>query len=92
MDRSIDLRNPDQAMVINISPKLETELSLFSWLALFGGVGLDFVVGNFPYSILQQETGEKPVILEPYVLRLSAHVGLAFLHSFRPTVVEEAAP
>jgi hypothetical protein len=80
MDRSISVTNPEQTMVINICPKLETELSLFSWLALFGGVGLDFVVGNFPYSVLEQETGEKSVILEPYLIRLSVHVGLAFMN------------
>ena len=79
VDRSLDLANPDQTMVINICPKLETELAVFSWLALFGGVGLDFVIGNFPYSILRQETGETSITLEPYLIRLSVHVGLAFL-------------
>ena len=80
MDRSITVTNPEQTMVINICPKLETELRVFSWLALFGGVGLDFVVGNFPYSVLEQETEEKSVILEPYLIRLSVHVGLAFMN------------
>jgi hypothetical protein len=78
--RNLDVSSPEQSTVVNICPKLETELELFSWLAIFGGVGLDFVVGNFPYNILYMETGERMVALEPYLIRLSAHLGLAFLH------------
>jgi hypothetical protein len=74
-----DITDP-QRMVINICPKLETELNVFSWLALFGGVGLDFVVGNYPYSILDPETMKTTPALEPYLIRVSVHVGLAFLH------------
>jgi hypothetical protein len=74
-----DITDP-QRMVINICPKLETELNVFSWLALFGGAGLDFVVGNYPYSILDPETMKTTPALEPYLIRLSVHVGLAFLH------------
>ena len=75
----LDITNP-QRMVVNICPKLETELSLLPWLALFGGVGLDFVIGNYPYSVLDLETMKPMVTLEPYLIRLSVHVGLAFLH------------
>jgi hypothetical protein len=80
MDKNLDVQSPDQAYVVNICPKLETELKLFPGLVLFGGAGLDFVVGNFPYSILHQETGESSISLEPYLIRLSVHLGLAFLH------------
>jgi hypothetical protein len=80
VDRSLDPSNPDRTTVLNICPKLESELAVFSWLALFGGVGLDFVVGNFPYKILHQETGKTSTSLEPYLIRFSVHVGLAFLH------------
>lgn len=79
MNQNIELTNPAQSVVLNICPKLETELGVSSWLALFGGIGLDFVVGNFPYIVLQQETEKTSIILEPYLIRFSAHVGLAFL-------------
>lgn len=74
-----NISNP-QRMLFNICPKLETELALAPWLALFGGVGLDFVVENFPYSVLDRETMDTLVTLEPYLIRLTVHVGLAFLH------------
>jgi hypothetical protein len=79
-DLEFMLSTPDQAKVLNICPKLETELKVLPWLVLFGGVGLDFVVGNFPYSILNQETRKTSISLEPYLIRLSVHLGLAFLH------------
>lgn len=79
-DKDIELSSPDRSSVINICPKLETELLLFPGLVLFGGAGLDFVIGNFPYSILHQETMESSISLEPYLIRLNVHLGMAFLH------------
>lgn len=81
-DKDTTVSSPDRAYVINICPKLETELKLFPGLVLFGGAGLDFVIGNFPYSVLhlKPESMESSISLEPYLIRLSVHLGLAFLH------------
>jgi hypothetical protein len=65
--------------VMNICPRLETELAVFSWLGIFAGAGLDFVVGNFPYSIGHDRGGESTIKLEPYLIRLNVQAGIALL-------------
>jgi hypothetical protein len=85
--QKFDSQSPDQTQLFNICPKLEAELSILEWLVLFGGAGLDFVIGNFPYNThhkgIDEKTGEEvemtSVLVEPYLIRLTTHVGLAVM-------------
>lgn len=79
-EAQLEPKGPDQNAVFNICPKLETELAILPWLVAFGGVGLDFVVGNFPYTILMDSTEKTSISLEPYLIRLNLQLGIAFLH------------
>jgi hypothetical protein len=62
--------------IYSICPKLESEYAITSWLRIFAGFGLDFVLANFPYTL---ELPESKVIVEPHWLRLTVHAGIGII-------------
>jgi hypothetical protein len=62
--------------VYSICPKLESEYAITSWLRVYTGLGLDFVLANFGYAL---ELPERTVIVEPHWLRMTVHAGIAII-------------
>lgn len=83
--RTLEARDnfePDEEQrktIYNVCPKLEAEYAVMPWLALFGGVGIDVVVGNFAYTTRNTETPEPRMILNPHWIRLTLHVGIGII-------------
>jgi len=71
---------PDQVKIIyNLCPKIEAQLPLTSWLVAFVGGGIDFVIGNFDYTVRDAHTGQALDLVEPAWLRPTIHVGLGIM-------------
>jgi hypothetical protein len=68
-----------QRTIYSVCPKLESEYTILPWLRVFGGVGLDFVLANFPYALKLTETEESITIVDPHWLRLTAQLGIAII-------------
>jgi hypothetical protein len=62
--------------IYSICPKLESEYVITSWLRVYAGLGLDFVLANFAYTL---KLPESEVIVEPHWLRMTVHAGIAII-------------
>jgi hypothetical protein len=74
-----DADPPSRKTIASVSPKLEVEYTLTSWLRIFAGLGIDVVLDNFEYSTENHETKEIQTVVKPYGLRLTLHAGVAVL-------------
>ena len=65
--------------LLNVSPRVEAQLALTSWLVTFVGIGTDLVVGNFAYTIRSGESGRRRFLLDPNWMRLTIQVGVGIM-------------
>jgi hypothetical protein len=65
--------------LFNVSPRIEAQLAVTSWLMTFVGIGTDLVVGNFAYTIRSGESGKRRFLLEPNWMRLTIQVGVGIM-------------